>query len=59
VSHNPWYLIALQGLAEMAAGIYGVLPTLVTADLSRGPGRFNFLQGTLQSAWDSAACGAA
>jgi hypothetical protein len=43
----------------MAAGIYGVLPTLVTADLSRGPGRFNFLQGTLQSAWDSAAYGAA
>jgi MFS family permease len=50
VSHNPWYLISLQALDGIAAGIYGVLLTLVTADLARGAGRFNFLQGTLQSA---------
>jgi MFS family permease len=50
VSHNPWYLISLQALDGVAAGIYGVLLTLVTADLARGTGRFNFLQGTLQSA---------
>jgi MFS family permease len=50
ISHNPWYLISLQALDGIAAGIYGVLLTLITADLARGTGRFNFLQGTLQSA---------
>lgn len=34
----------------MAAAISGVLLTLVTADLATGSGRFNFLQGTVQSA---------
>ena len=29
--------------------IYGVLLTLVTADLAKGTGRFNFLQGAVQS----------
>jgi MFS family permease len=49
VSHNPWYLISLQALDGVAAGIYGVLLTLITADLARGTGRFNFLQGIRQS----------
>ena len=31
-------------------GIYGVLLTVVTADLAKGTGRFNFLQGAVQSA---------
>jgi hypothetical protein len=30
--------------------IYGVLLTLITADLARETGRFNFLQGAVQSA---------
>ncbi len=30
-------------------GLYGVLLTLVTADLAKGTGRFNFLQGAVQS----------
>ena len=50
VSHAPWYLIALQTFDGVAAAIYGVLLTLVTADLAEGSGRFNFLQGTVQSA---------
>ena len=49
VSHNSWYLISLQGLDGVAMGIYGVLLTLVTADLAKGSGRFNFLQGSVQS----------
>jgi MFS transporter len=49
VSHNPSYLIALQALDGVAMGIYGVLLTLVTADLAKGTGRFNFLQGAVQS----------
>lgn len=49
VSHNQYYLIGLQSLDGIAMGIYGVLLTLVTADLAKGTGRFNFLQGAVQS----------
>ncbi len=49
VSHNQFYLIGLQTLDGVAMGIYGVLLTLVTADLAKGTGRFNFLQGAVQS----------
>jgi predicted MFS family arabinose efflux permease len=50
VSHAQGYLIALQALDGIAAAIYGVLLTLVTADLAKGTGRLNFLQGSVQSA---------
>jgi MFS family permease len=50
ISHNQYYLIGLQGLDGIAMGIYGVLLTLITADLAKGTGRFNFLQGSVQSA---------
>jgi MFS family permease len=50
LSHNQYYLIGLQGLDGVAMGIYGVLLTLITADLAKGTGRFNFLQGSVQSA---------
>jgi predicted MFS family arabinose efflux permease len=50
VNHNPLYLIGLQTLDGVAMGIYGVMLTLITADLARGTGRFNFLQGAVQSA---------
>ncbi len=49
VSHNAYYLIGLQAIDGVAMGIYGVLLTLVTADLAKGTGRFNFLQGAVQS----------
>ncbi len=49
VSHNHFYLIGLQTLDGVAMAIYGVLLTLVTADLAKGTGRFNFLQGAVQS----------
>ena len=49
-SHNPFYLIGLQMFDGVAAAIYGVLLTLVTADLAKNTGRFNFLQGAVQSA---------
>ncbi len=49
VSHNEFYLISLQALDGVAMGIYGVLLTLITADLARGTGRFNLLQGAVQS----------
>jgi predicted MFS family arabinose efflux permease len=49
VSHNEYYLISLQALDGVAMGIYGVLLTLITADLAKGTGRFNLLQGAVQS----------
>ncbi len=49
LSHNPYFLISLQALDGIAMGIYGVLLTLVTADLAQGTGRFNFVQGAVQS----------
>ncbi len=49
LSHNEFYLISLQTLDGIAMGLYGVLLTLVTADLAKGTGRFNFLQGAVQS----------
>jgi MFS family permease len=49
-SHNTYYLIGLQSLDGVAMALFGVLLTLVTADLAEGTGRFNFLQGTVQSA---------
>jgi MFS family permease len=49
-SHNEYYLIGLQALDGVAMAIYGVLLTLITADLARGTGRFNLLQGAVQSA---------
>jgi MFS family permease len=49
VNHNEWYLIGLQSLDGIAMDIYGVLLTLVTADLAEGTGRFNLLQGAVQS----------
>jgi len=50
LNHDQWYLISLQSLDGVAAAIYGVLLTLVVADLAKGTGRFNFLQGAVQSA---------
>ena len=50
VSHAQGYLIGLQSMDGVAAAIYGVLLTLVAADLARGTGRLNFLQGSVQSA---------
>jgi MFS family permease len=48
-SHQPFYLIGLQALDGVAGAIYGVLLTLVTSDLAKGTGRFNLLQGAIQS----------
>jgi MFS family permease len=47
--HNPNYLIAVQGLDGIGAGIFGVLWVLIAADLAKGTRRFNLLQGTIQA----------
>lgn len=47
VSDNPFYLVAVQCLDGIGAGIYGALFPLVVADLTRGTGRFNVSQGAV------------
>ena len=46
---NPYYLIAVQGLDGVGAAIFGVLWVLIAADLARGTGRFNVIQGAIQA----------
>ena len=46
---NPYYLVAVQGLDGVGAAIFGVLWVLIAADLARGTGRFNGLQGIIQT----------
>jgi MFS family permease len=47
---NPYALTAIQLLDGVGAGIFGVVSILMIADLSKGTGRFNLLQGVVYSA---------
>jgi MFS family permease len=50
LSDNPYYLVAVQLLDGVGAGVFGVVGVLVIADLTRGTGRFNLMQGALATA---------
>jgi MFS family permease len=47
---NPSALVSIQLLDGIGAGIFGVVGVLVIADLTRGTGRFNLVQGALATA---------
>jgi MFS family permease len=47
---DPRLLVAIQLLDGIGAGIFRVVGILVIADLTRGTGRFNLMQGTLATA---------
>jgi MFS family permease len=47
---NPYYLVGVQLLDGIGAGIFGVVSVLVVADLTKGTGRFNLTQGALATA---------
>jgi MFS family permease len=47
---SPIALVGIQLLDGIGAGIFGVVGTLVIADLTRGTGRFNLMQGALATA---------
>jgi MFS family permease len=49
LSHNSLYLVAVQSLDGVGAAVFGVLWVLITADLAKGTGRFNSLQGAIQA----------
>ena len=47
VSDNAFWLLGVQLLDGVGAGIYGALTPLVIADIMRGSGRFNLAQGAV------------
>jgi len=49
-SDNPYWLVAVQSLDGVGAGLFGALFPLVVADLTRGTGRFNVSQGAITTA---------
>jgi MFS family permease len=50
LSDNPFYLVGVQLLDGVGAGIYGALFPVIVADLTRGTGRFNVSQGAVATA---------
>jgi hypothetical protein len=50
LTNDPFWLVAIQLLDGIGAGIFGVVGVLVIADLTRGTGRFNLMQGALATA---------
>jgi len=47
LSDNSFWLIGVQVLDGVGAGIFGVLAPLVIADIMRGTGRYNLAQGAI------------
>jgi MFS family permease len=50
LSGDPYFLVSVQILDGMGAGIWGVLSVLIVADLTRGTGRFNLTNGAISTA---------
>ncbi|RVT97600.1 MFS transporter [Rhodovarius crocodyli] len=49
-SDSAWWLLGVQLLDGVGAGIFGALFPVVVADLTRGTGRFNVSQGAVATA---------
>jgi MFS family permease len=45
LTDNPLLLLSIQLFDGLAAGIIGIMGTVINSDLAVGSGRFNFLQG--------------
>ena len=50
VSDNQFWLLAVQTLDGVGAGIFGAIFPIIVADLMRGTGRFNVAQGAIFTA---------
>jgi MFS family permease len=48
---NPFYLLSIQLLDGIGAGIFGALFFVVVADLTKGTGRYNLALGAASAAW--------
>lgn len=50
LSDNPYWLVAVQLLDGVGAGVFGALFPIIVADLTRGTGHFNVSQGAIATA---------
>jgi predicted MFS family arabinose efflux permease len=50
LSDNPFWLVGVQALDGVGAGIFGALFPIVVNDLTKGTGRFNVSQGAITTA---------
>ena len=50
LSGHPSYLMSVQLLDGIGAGIFGVVSVLIVADLTKGTGRFNVTRGAIATA---------
>ena len=50
LSNDAWWLVGVQALDGVGAGIFGALFPVVIADLTKGSGRFNVAQGAVATA---------
>lgn len=50
VADDPYWLLSVQLLDGIGAGVFGVLFPLIVADLTRGTGRFNVSLGAIATA---------
>jgi MFS family permease len=50
LSDDPYWLVGVQLLDGVGAGIYGAIFPIIVADLMRGTGRFNVAQGAVITA---------
>jgi predicted MFS family arabinose efflux permease len=50
LSNDPLWLVGVQALDGIGAGIFGALFPIVIADLTKGSGRFNVSQGAVATA---------
>jgi MFS family permease len=55
-SDNSFWLIGVQVLDGVGAGIFGALTPLVIADIMRGIGRYNLVQGAVATARRPLSC---
>jgi MFS family permease len=51
LSQAPSCLVSIQILDGIGAGIFGVLFFIVIADLTKGTGRYNLVQGAASACW--------
>jgi MFS family permease len=50
LSDNPFFIVCVQLLDGIGAGIFGVLSVIVVADLTKGTGRYNLVLGAIATA---------
>ncbi|MDJ1506624.1 MFS transporter [Xanthocytophaga agilis] len=50
LSSNPFYIVSIQVLDGVSAGIFGVVSILILSDLTKGTGHFNLVNGLVATA---------